>query len=610
MKRIYIVLGAILIALVLLSFNVKAMPINNISVDFEKEVYTTLYGTSLKINYTLNNNNEDRRDVLLYLVCDDDVLSCDLSRVFNLNGNSSINSSFIVKTEDYGTSNVRVYVKDIKTDSVKDYFLKIDVDRYNDDGRFEVDVSSRSICRNETKEIKLLFDRVYRNDIYNLSFSGNQLIANIKGSNTKYLYSDVEVPVSLHAGNLSEGFYTLTLNISNDEIFTKKEFDIYVIDCPDPVTVDFSVTGVLTQTHVLKKEEPLTLEFTVKNISNKNKHLFISQESDDVLDIKFSNRELKLSPGESKVVEITFLAKKEISSGDYAVKVSFFDEKTVVRRNFLFLVQPESNLSLRLLQTSILLEIGKSFDLGLVIENKGDLQETLYFDLTLSNDIRHNNPIDRVVLNPNTSTSVLFNLSAGPNTQETSSNIQLRVYNQRGDFQEVYNLNVNTFRQRDVLKLEFLAFPNQMSIQKNSVKDFSFEVYNFDTQNISISKVDITGLPQEITYEIRDYTFIPRNQSRTITGSFNVGDAAVGEYVATIIFYSSTGAIITKDVIINITDEIVDYQDPDDGYIFPITGFFTLGSSILLGIILLSLLLIILFSTGVIKTKHRNYTKN
>lgn len=608
-NKLLVFFGILLIVLAILSLNVQATAINNVVVDFEKDTYTTLYGTSLKINYKITNNNNENLNVLVYTVCSDDVLSCNLSRVFNLNAKLSITSSFIVNTEDYGTSNIKFYVKEMKTNNIRNYNLTVYVDRYNDDGRFEVDLSSRSFCKNQTKEVILTFDRVFYNDVYNLELSSDTLYANIKGEKSRYLYRDLEIPIHIDTRNVDSGFHKLRLTISNDDVFINKEFSIYVSDCPDPVVYDFSVTGVLSQTHILKKEEPLVLNFVVKNISRHNKHLFISQESDDVLDISFSNRELRLAPNESKEVSITFYALKEIKSGNYPVKLLFFDEKATISRNLVFLVQPISNLEVRIVHPSILLEIGKSFDVGVLIENKGDLKETVYLDLVLSNDLRYNNPIDKVILNPNTSRTVLLNISAGNQTVEKASNIYLRMYNQSRSFEESYTINVNAIRPRELLKINFLSFPDKISISMNSLKEFSFEVYNFDDRDISISRIDITGLPQDINYEVTQHTFIPRNQTKTINGYFSVDQVPLGEYTATFIFYSSTGAVVSKNVILNITDELVEYDDSEREDTYPITGFFTFARSALLGFIFLCLLLIILFSTGVIKTKHKTYSK-
>ncbi len=607
-KRNFIFLGIVLIILALFTSTLKASPIDLINVNFEKETYSTVYGSSLKINYTIENNNPENKNLLVYVSCDEDILSCNFSKTFNLNNNSSITSSFTIKGIDDGSSNLKFYVKDMKTNDIREYLLRITVDRYNDDGRFEVDISQYSFCRNRTEEARIIFDRVNQNDFYNLSLSSNTIIANIKGSNYRFLKADTEIPIHVDTKNLSEGPHTLTLNILNDDISVKKVFSVYVFDCPDIVIPDFTVTGVQSLTHVIKKEEPYSLTFVVKNVSLKNKHIFISQESDEVLDVTFSNRELRLSPNQSKEVTITFLASKETKSGDYLIKLSFFDEKTTITRNLRFLLQPESNLNVRLLQPSLLLEIGKISELGIIIENKGDIQETVYLDLFLSNDLKVNNMVNSVVVAPYTTRIISLKIYAGENTIEKTSQIDLELKNSLNDYHKKYKIDVTAFRARDIFKISFLSFPNEISLGLNSSKDFSFEVYNFDDKDIIISKIDITGLPQEISYEINQYTYIPKGQSRVISGKFIVGEMPLDKYSANIIFYSNSGAVISKPIIINITDEIIDYEDDLDKK--PITGFFTLSQSIFLGIIILCLLLIVLFVTGVIKTKHKNYGKN
>ncbi len=213
---------------------------------------------------------------------------------------------------------------------------------------------------------------------------------------------------------------------------------------------------------------------------------------------------------------------------------------------------------------------------------------------------------ERVTLSPNTTMTVVFNVSAGRNTVEKSSQIELIASNQ-SNFSERFILNVTSFRQKDIFKIEFLSFPKELSVDVNGSKDFSFEVYNFDDKDITISRIDIVGLPQEISYEIDQYTYIPKKSSRVISGQIISGDIPAQEYEISFVFYSNSGAVTSKPVTLKVKDALVEYNDDD---VNPITGFFTLSKSILLGIIFLALLLIILLSTGVIKTKHKSSVRS
>lgn len=607
MNKKYIIFGIVLIVLAFFSATLFAAPIDLINVSFEKTSYSMMDNGSLKINYTLENNNSSIQNILVYTECDEDELICDFSKTFKLNAYSSIQSSFTIQAIDDGSSNIKFYVKDMKTNDVKSYLLRIDIDNQTDEGKFEASLSRYSYCNNSSQEIALIFDDVSSNGFYNLSLSSNTIVANIKGSNQKYLKDDIEIPLQIETFNSSTGNHKIILNISNDILISKKVFEVYVSECQEVLKPDFTVTGGQATTHVLKKEVPYTLKYTIKNISNKNKHIFISQESQDILDITFSNRELRLSPGEVKEVTLNFYASKDIKSGDYPVTLSFFDERTTITRNLKFLLSPESNLEVRLLQSSALLEIGKTYNITAVIENNGDVLETIYFDFDLSNDIKVNNMTERVTVSPHTKTTVSFNISAGVNTLEKNTQISLIARNSSNDYSKRFNLDVVTFRQRDIFKIDFLSFPTELSVDVNGTKNFSFDVYNFDDRDIVISRIDITGLGQDISYEITQYTYIPSKTSRTISGKIIIGNIPVQEYNANIIFYSNSGAVLSKPVLLKVTDAQVEYEDEGKT---PITGFFTLGKSIMLGIIFLALLLIVLLIAGVIRTKHKNYVRN
>ena len=606
MNRKYFLFGIILMLLAFFSLGVFSEPIDQIDVSFEKSSYSMMDNDTLKINYTIENNNSTSQEILVYTSCDEDELECDFSKVFSLNNNSSIDSSFTIKAIDDGSSIVLFNLKDMKTNEVKNFSLRIDVDDDSQDGKFEVDLSRTSYCENNAQEVILTFEDVFYNDFYYLSLSSDTIVANIKGSNSRYLKDDVQIPVQIETFNVSKGNHLITLNISNEDVVSKKTFNIYVSECQEVLVPDFTVIGVNSLTHLLNKGEPFTLDYTIKNNSNKNKHIFISQESDNSLEITFSNREIKLAPYQSKEVSLTFLATKEVASGDYPVKLSFFDERTTIERNLKFLVSPESNLNIRLLQSSFALEIGKTYNITAVIENKGDVLETIYFDFITSNDLKVNNMTERITLSPNTSTNVIFNVSAGSNTVVKTSKVELIVSNQ-SDFSKRFSLDVSTFRQQDFFKINFLSFPNELTVDINGSKEFSFEVYNFDDRDVVISRIDIIGLPQEISYEIDQYTYIPKKSSRVISGKIISGDVPAQDYSLTFVFYSDSGAITSKPVILKVTDFLVEYEDDD---VNPITGFFTLSKSIMLGIIFLALILILLLSTGVIKTKHKSSVRS
>jgi uncharacterized cupredoxin-like copper-binding protein len=606
MNKKYILLGIILLILGFLSANVFSSSLDNVEVKFEKDFYSMIYDDTLKINYTLENNSSENKELLLYTVCDQDVLTCTFSKTFSLLNNSSIQSSFQVKSIDDGISNIKFFIKDMQTNEIKEFLLKVEVDDDLEDGKFEIDVYKLSVCKGVV-ENNFIFDRVYLNDFYNISLSSNTLNINLKGSNNRYIQEDDVVLFDVDSRNTSVGNHTVTFIISNENVYSKKTFSIYVSQCAPIVHPDFTVTGPSSINHDLVKEKDYTLEFNIKNRSLKNKQIFISPENDSDLIISFSNREINLSPGSSKKVLVTFKALKDLPSGDYPVEINFFDEKTTITRNFVFKVQPIEDLNIRLLQNSINLEIGKIYSIGVVIENKGDLLETIYFDKVLSNDLKINNMTEKVSVAPYTTATVFLDLSAGENTIETTSQIKI-ITNNKNDFYKEFILNVNAFRKIEPFKINFLSFPKEISVDINKSKEFVFEVYNFGDEKIIISNIEFIGLVEDLDIEILKNIEIFPKSSKTISGNIVVGDVPVQEIDLDVFFYNDKGQVISKKLTLKITDVLVEYQEDAEKSI--LTGFFNLSSSILLGIIFIALLLIVLFLTGVIKTKHRSYVKN
>lgn len=580
----------------------------NLNLTFEKENYSGVVGDSLRITYTIENLSPEKAQFKIISVCDETRTSCDFSDNLSLLGNSTLKGSFLVSMIDDGYSTLKLFIKNKNFE--KEFPLRLTVEKYNDRGYFEIDLSKTNFCENTFEEIYLDFERVSKPDFYNISVSSDTLNTYIKGGSTRQLKKNLSIPLHIETFDVSKGNHKLTLYISDQEILSKKTFDIYVSECQVVYQPEFIVSSAMRSNHTIFKEKEYVLEYTVKNISTKYKDLFIAEDLDlnHPLDINFSNRELRLAPGQSKTLSFSFYASKDVLSGTYPVNLLFFDERTTITKQLKFSVSPESYLNAYLYQNSVLLEVNKFTSIFLVIENKGDFIETLYFNTFLSNDLSIQALPDKLTVYPNSKETIVFDVVAGKNSEEIKSQILLQLNNQRDTFSELFTINVNVFSPTTFFKIELLSFPKEILLDVNEdYKPFSFEVYNYGDKPVVLEKIEIIGLENTgIRYNVSQNITIPSSSSKIISGFFSTTDANKGNtYSVNLVIYDDEGHIFSKPFVIKVNEE-EDYKVKDKT---PLTGFFTLGKSILLGLIFLFLLLIVLFATGVIKTKHKNYTK-
>jgi len=603
-SNFYLVIGVLLIVLVLFTTGIVANPIDAVDLDFEKDYYSAIQNEPLKVSFVISNNNEDQVQLLVYAECDDEELECEYSETFNMVGLSDITTSLIVVPIDDGSTNLKLYVKDMLTDEEKYFNIEINSDEDPEDGKFDVDLSSRSFCKGESTLEYIYIDDVYASDTYNLSLSSNVIHATLKESNPFYLNgNDNEIPFLVEVPNNTQvGSYDLILSIYNDDVYSSKLFRIGVSECNGLADPDFFVSGSITTTYALDKEDPLTLIYTMKNISNITKDFFISAEQEEnILKTTLSNKQIKLLPGESKQIELTVLANEDIKAGDYIVDLSFFDEQTVKLKRLKFQVQPAYNLNTRLLQNSIALNIGHNSELQLVIENNGDISEKVNVDFVLTNDIQLNSTSNTININAHSIRVINFTVSAGANTIVKTSEIQLILTSEDSDYYEKLVTNVVAFKSKKILNISFLSYPEEVSVDLKSSKDFSLEIYNNDAENVTINRIEILGIPDGVSYTLPVNTTIVSNNSKVVTGTLIVDEIEPQEINASMVLYASNGAVLTKPLTIKVLDIQEEFEKDK---IIPITGFFTVGNSILVGIIVLCVILILLYVTGTIS--HRN----
>ncbi|MDD3244640.1 MAG: hypothetical protein PHU47_00650 [Candidatus ainarchaeum sp.] len=612
MKKMNLVIGIIILFSFINIGLVSASAINNVDLIFDKEYYSVMEDTSLRVGFTIHNRNNFDIKLFAYTECDNDDIVCDYSKTVNISKNSSITSSFYVTGIDDYSSTVRIYLRgmDNQTNGQEiDFSTYIDVVRDSDDSDFEIDFRNYSLCIGKSNELTLEIDNYNQNDFYDLRLESNYLIFDQVTSNPVYLGNDVKqvkylvtVPKEVLPGTS----YDVILRITNDRVSVVNELSVTVTDCPDPI--DFSVSGPSVVSYYVNKNDSQKATYTIYNNSTHKKKIFVaeSQEDNDII-VKISDREIEILPRSSKTVEITFNVPKEINSGTKEIDLSFFDGLNAVYKKVRLQINPEYKINTRILQgNNVTLPIGRSVDLMLVIENNGDLYETFDILTNVSGDITLRTRETNVTVLPKSNYTLPITVSAGNNIKEGDiARMDIRVVGRNSDYLQNFLVNFNVVRSRGSLPIEFLSFPKEVSIDANTTVKFQIEIKNFSAEDIIIDRIEITGLAQNINYNTPQNISLASQERKTIEGSLYIGDIQLqpgDEILARIAFIGRDDVVIDKQLLLKIPELEKDEKIPERS---KSTGFLTLSSSVLLGVILICISIILMFAMGVFKKKDR-----
>lgn len=612
MKKMNLVIGIIILFSFINIGLVSASAINNVDLIFDKEYYSVMEDTSLRVGFTIQNRNNFDIKLFAYTECDNDDIVCDYSKTLNISKNSSITNSFYVTGIDDYSSIVRIYLRGMDNQTTGqeiDFSTYIDVVRDSDDSDFEVDLRNYSLCIGKSNELTLEIDNYNQNDFYDLRLESNYLIFDQVTSNPVYLGNDlkqVKYLVTVPKDVLSGTSYDVILRITNDRVSVVNELSVSVTDCPDPI--DFSVSGPSVVSYYVNKNDSQKATYTIYNNSTHKKKIFVaeSQEDNDII-VNISNREIEISPRSSKTVEITFNVPKEINSGTKEIDLSFFDGLNAVYKKVRLQINPEYKINTRILQgNNVTLPIGRSVDLMLVIENNGDLYETFDILTNVSGDITLRTRETNVTVLPKSNYTLPITVSAGNNIKEGDiARMDIRVVGRNSDYLQNFSVNFNVVRSRGSLPIEFLSFPKEVSIDANTTVKFQIEIKNFSAEDIIIDRIEITGLAQNINYNTPQNISLASQERKTIEGSLYIGDIQLqpgDEILARIAFIGRDNVVIDKQLLLKIPELEKEEKIPERS---KSTGFLTLSSSVLLGVILICISIILMFSMGVFKKKDR-----
>jgi len=574
----------------------------NVSVEFDKTNYSVMEGISTKIGFTIFNNSNANTSLLVWADCDDrdDEVSCNYSQRINVQANSSQTSSFYVTGIEESSTYLKLYIKNLITEQIREHRININVTSSEDDGYFEISTYNSMLCIGRTNKFIIEVNNNHRTGHYDFFLTNNTFHINQEQQNPIYLRNEKEINYLIFVPeNTEEGTHQLSYAIENESISEIKNIRVNTRRCPE-INLDFSVIAPSIIYHINKNQEKITT-YTIKNNSRNYKTIYISEENtNEKINIEINKRQITLAPNSSEVINIKINTTTDIRSGNYDLNFNFFDGINNINRIVKLIINPEHNIEIQLLNnTQQTLVIGRTMELILLFKNKGDIREEFTTITTTSNDLKIRSAESTFAVNPHSTAPFSIYVSSGDNTQIGASNLNIKIRGKNSDFYEEYNFIINIIRGHLPTHLEVLAYPQTLKISQNTKREINFTLRNVGQEKVIIDNIEITNVPQEIRITSQKDIAINPQETKDIPITLHITEINLSEITAKVRFITRTGGILDKSIILTLeeNEELVPKE------ISKFTGFFNLRNSLLTGVIIVCLSIILLFFTGVFKSK-------
>lgn len=574
--------------------------ISNINLTFEKETYSIMEGTSIKIGYNIENQNSAQVKVLLWADCEDEEeLECNYSKQVTLSANSMSTGSFYITANEESDVTLTIYVKLLNADNqtIRSFSTNIEITEDEEDGDFEVELYNYSLCIGRSSNVSLEINNNYRDELYNLYLTNPRLTIVSEYSNPVYIRDEktidyyISVPKDTEPGQA----FDLFLRIENESMTNVKRLTVYATQCPE-TNIDFTVTGPTTINYSINKEQEKKVSYVIKNNSRTTKTFYISEEhtTEDIL-VDIYPLQFNLGPGQTKTIDFTFKALKTVRTGTYDFSLNFFDGVNNITKKVKLYINPNYNFKVESItgQTPTLV-IGQNLEIALLLNNLGDLSDEFTITTHGSGDLRIRTTQSKVTISPNSGKVISVFISAGENTNIGNYPIYVNITGNNSNFSNETYYNVNVVRTRPIITLELLSFPTGFIIDSNSTIHFDITLKNTGQVTITLSNVELTNIPPNVSLITEQGISIAPGQTKTISSKLIIGDIPKEDIDAKLRFVSNNGGVLEKDITLRFTEK----ESPEKS---KLTGYFTLRNSILFGIIFICLLIMILFALRIIK---------
>jgi hypothetical protein len=409
----------------------------------------------------------------------------------------------------------------------------------------------------------------------------------------------------VHTSNATAlGTSQVSIYATTELDYIKKIVNINVKDCEGNSRAAFQVALDSTCT-ALEKEKTARFYFSIKNLTSKDQPINMNILSD--LPNSISAVSATLGAGEEKTFYFEISPRASDSKGDHNATLLVWNENQRIEKSKCIRIEAASIFDVSLINNNLSIRRCESDSFAFLVKNLGDTNHTVRFDIPkipsgISTSFSDNN----FSLYSGQEKEVYLFVSVSPDAN--LGNYDLNVITRIGSktfqnkaFFKVLEKVPET--EEDALAIE--SIPLQIQATENSEEQVSIKLKNNSNEAIYGIDVSIKNLPSAITASSAKSIEIYPTATKNLVLNLTIGKIPAGRYKA-VIEIKKDNSIKTREFEIIIENPSQQAQE-QKGIIAGLfsTGFFSMGSSLALGLALLIIILLLLIAiTGLVVSKQ------
>ncbi|MBI4043317.1 MAG: hypothetical protein HY393_00735 [Candidatus Diapherotrites archaeon] len=314
----------------------------------------------------------------------------------------------------------------------------------------------------------------------------------------------------IHYNETYLGDYEVTVRVQSDSVplLAQKRVPFTVLACAPIQQPAFTLSN-FTNLSVDKNVSSHKVFFTLKNLLNESQSVTIVPSSD----LLTGTHTFTLSPNESKQAYFEVFPFPEDAAGSHAVQVHAFNEKYSTQVEIVLTLKPLSNIQISFLPAKQVIPINSTSTVYLLVENKGDFNETVQFTaLSVPQGVLYAFVPSSTSIQPGKSAEVKLNLTPTPATPLGDYGFKLQA---KGTSIQALEIPFTVVPEEFVVTegvVQILSYPKEIHITPNTSKSLPVTLVNPSGETLKDAMLSLYGLPdgQDFAFKaVAPSTFAP-----------------------------------------------------------------------------------------------------
>jgi len=471
--------------------------------------------------------------------------------------------------------------------------------------------TTKNICRDSTGTISVkIRNNSSEHKFVELDTSSTSYLASFEEDEIEvdahsYRYVDLEVYVY---NDSSLGSHYVNVYAETDNSREQKKVYFIVKNCEEEEDNSFSMT-LTSSCQSVDKGQDRNVSFSIRNRTSEK----IRVELQTVADIPTQvPAYIDIEANDSETVKIKVSARESDKPGKHYVKVYAWNGAFRIQKTLCVDIEKKRNTVVSVEDASMDIEQCRNEVFVLLIENRGDYNEDYRIEVNNSTEANITLSEDRVEADAGESKQVFVNVNIPLNMETGDYDFDLLVKNGE-TFTKKIRFTVIEAETPTLTIIELTTFPSRLVMEPGEVKEVSLTVTNLSAEDIEDVKLE-WQLPSFM--RVTDSTeTVEAGKTLAITMDVLVAEDTEPGYYTGWISMNVDGIKQTEEINVVIVEPESGYsseeeqENGENALEFLSAGFFSLGGSAGIGLIILLAIVIIMIGLKGIIESDTDYRK-